>query len=311
LRVDGEEREDGHDAVDEGPVGEVVLEVAEDRVPQVLRVICKLLFRREKRVVDRELHDRAGGARLPGESTVRERLGDERDRRRASDAKEREDSLAHAKPRRDRGEGAEAGDRRRGFGTRDDEEESGDAEPPRGARRARIFEMEIRGEGERPDTEEERDLHAAPQRPVERAEREEHRWDQERRDARRSLRQRTNDEAARDPERAEGARHCDDRGPLHQERVAKAEEPAEREHERIEQARVAGRVSVAREPLEGVTFGGSARVIEMDEDVVEGRAPLAARLHHHVAVELARGRERAERSPDQIEGAFVPKKELA
>ena len=57
------------------------------------------------------------------------------------------------------------------------------------------------------------------------------------------------------------------------------------EHERIDQARVAARVTVPLRPLERVAARGGAGVVEVDEDVVERRRPLSPGLHEHVAVE--------------------------
>ena len=73
--------------------------------------------------------------------------------------------------------------------------------------------------------------------------------------------------------------------------LAKAGQVTQREHERVEQARVAARVAVALRPLERVAARGGARVVEVDEDVVERRRPLAARLAQHVPVEGPRRRQ--------------------
>src|SRR5690606_31243438 len=55
-------------------------------------------------------------------------------------------------------------------------------------------------------------------------------------------------------------------------------------------------------PLERMPERRGSSVIEVDEDVVERRAPFAARLLQHVAVEHARGREGAQRRPERVEG---------
>ena len=60
-------------------------------------------------------------------------------------------------------------------------------------------------------------------------------------------------------------------------RAAEADEVADGQHERIEQARVAARVAVARGPLERMTARGRAREVEVDEDVVERRRPVGRR----------------------------------
>ena len=67
-----------------------------------------------------------------------------------------------------------------------------------------------------------------------------------------------------------------------------------------------GRVAVADRPFERVTEGGRTRVVEVDEDVVERRAPLTARLLEHVPVEGAGGRQGPGSRPHHVEVRVEP-----
>src|SRR5262249_33898015 len=69
----------------------------------------------------------------------------------------------------------------------------------------------------------------------------------------------------------------DDGRELHDADPPKPEWESEREHERIEQARAAARITVARRPFERMTPCDGAREIEVYEYVVERRGPVARR----------------------------------
>ena len=141
--------------------------------------------RRHVRVVERELHDRAVRRPLAGEPAVRDRLHDERDQRRAAPARSE-----RARARRACRDAARTAATRRARARRRDVAASGrvttstapaapsaQARQPRrrgrrrlAASRGRPHASAARERDARPDAEEERDLHAAEERPVERAE---------------------------------------------------------------------------------------------------------------------------------------------
>src|SRR5262249_48512713 len=67
------------------------------------------------------------------------------------------------------------------------------------------------------------------------------------------------------------------------------------------QARISRGIAVADRPFERVAERRRARVIEMDEDVVEWSTPLSARLFEHVPIEGARRRKSGEGGPKYVE----------
>ena len=203
---------------------------------------------------------------------------------------------------------AEHGDRRRGLGASGAAQSSPETErerAPRALLGTRVLEREEREERARPDAQEEGHLHPAPQGPREHAEPQD--------DGREQERQRAHGAALGAPlgdaqeelppheQHAEHADHRDHGRPLHQVQLAEAGDPAEGQHERVGEARVARGVAVADAPLEGIALRRRSRVVEMDEDVVQRGGPLAARLSEHVAVEHARRRERADRREEHVE----------
>ena len=109
------------------------------------------------------------------------------------------------------------------------------------------------------------------------------------------------EEPPRGEERAEDAHRGDDRRPHHEMEIAEAGGVPEGEDEGVEEARVPRRVPVPLDPLEGVAARGGAGEVEVDEDVVERRRPLAPRLLEHVPVERARRGDGARRRPQGVE----------
>ena len=176
LRRDARRREPREDHSEVGDVGEVVLDVAKERVPEVEDVVVDLLVHAEVRVVDGELHERAVRAPLASEGAVRERLEREDEEGGSAIRAElggRREQITAPYPRH-RARETEDGDRRHRLGSRDHHERAADAQEPctlatlAGPRRG-LVEREEGEERHGPDREKQRDLHSAPERPVERS----------------------------------------------------------------------------------------------------------------------------------------------
>jgi hypothetical protein len=198
------------------------------------------------------------------------------------------------------------------LGTRGHEQRAHAAEHPREAPRAARVVGALDGEDEQqaaaPHAEVERVLHPAEERPVERAHRQDRGREEEARPAQgvaRLHRARRGEHPPCREQQHEQRERRDHRRPQHELQPPEAAPIAERQEDRIAQAGVAARVAVALRPLKRIAARERARVVEMDEDVVERRGPHAAGLPQEVAVEDRRGEEGAAHREERVEHVVV------
>jgi hypothetical protein len=233
------------------------------------------LARGHVRVVEFQFHQATCRGGVSGEEAVGEGVRQQHARRGHARQRQRPEGApgpvrpVHLPGGRD----AEQSDHRRRFGARSHEKQAGHAQGGAVGATDGLFpcgapEIVPSHQARGPQGEEQGHLHPTEERPVQGADAEQRRWSEV------AARRR---EAVIEPPRAEqGRQHAHaghDRRPDHQIETAKSEEISEGQHEGIEQARPAARVTVALGPLERIAARRGAGEIEVDEDVVQGGRP--------------------------------------
>ncbi len=264
----GEREEREGERPEPGPraLAEVVEVNPFERIAKVEEIVVELLFGRHVRVVERELDERAVGRKFARQPAVGERLQHERGGRRRERAQgEPERPRRPAAP--EERPGGQAGDRGEGLGSCKHKGYVRCPEPPGPALPGPAPGPQLGpdGQGGPPEAQEEGDLHAAPERPAEGPYR-----DQGQGQEQGGTQGQACEEAQPSPHVAQG-RHCRHQcSPDHEPLLAEACGVAEGENEGVGEAGVAARIAAAFGPGEGLAAGGRARVIEVNEDVVEG-----------------------------------------